>query len=79
MNIILSFAAAACFLWAFPAQEPAPAKQSTEGKYPLEAIMVLTPAQCSEESKKGNWVIVGAWMSSWLWMTLAAWDLLSLT
>jgi len=57
MNIILSFAAAACFLWAFPAQEPAPAKQSTEGKYPLEAILVLTPAQCSEESKKGNWVI----------------------
>jgi hypothetical protein len=57
MNIILSFAAAAFFLWAFPAQEPAPAKQPVEGKYPLEAILVLTPAQCSEESKKGNWVI----------------------
>jgi hypothetical protein len=56
MNIILSFAAAAFFLWSLPVQESAPTKQSTEGKYPLEAILVLTPAQCSEESKKGNWV-----------------------
>jgi hypothetical protein len=57
MNVIFSFAAAACLLAAFPTQEPAPAKQSLEGKYPLEAVLVLTPGQCSEESKKGNWVI----------------------
>ena len=57
MNIILSLAAAACFLAAFPTQESAPAKQSTEGKYSIDAVLVLTPGQCSEESKKGNWVI----------------------
>src|SRR5215510_6371262 len=57
MNVILSIAAAVCFLVAFPTQESAPAKQSAEGKYPLEAILVLTPDQCSEESKKGDWVI----------------------
>src|SRR5256885_1263221 len=56
MNSVLSFAAAACFLAAFPAQQPAPARQPTEGKYPLEAVLVLTPNQCSAESKKGNWV-----------------------
>src|SRR5262245_23378790 len=44
-------AAVRCFV------ESAPAKQASEGKYPLEAILALSPAQCSEESKKGNWVI----------------------
>ena len=57
MNMIFSFAAAVCFLASFPTQEPTAAKQSAEGKYPLEAILVLTSSQCSEESKKGNWVI----------------------
>lgn len=55
MNIILSLAAAACFLASVPTQDTA--KQSSEGQYSLDAILVLTPAQCSEESKKGNWVI----------------------
>lgn len=57
MKSILSLAVAACFLAAFPSQEPGPAKQSAESKYPLEAILVLTPDQCSAQSKKGNWVI----------------------
>ena len=57
MKIILSLAAAACFLAVVPVQELAPAKQSTEGKYSIEAVLVLTPDQCSEESKKGDWVI----------------------
>lgn len=56
MKSIISFAAAACFLATFLTQEPAPAKQPTEGKYPLEAVLVLTLGQCSEESKKGNWI-----------------------
>lgn len=55
-NILLFAATAACFLATFLVQEPAPAKHSTEGKYSLEAVLVLTPGQCSEESKKGNWV-----------------------
>ena len=57
MNIILSFAAAACFFASVPTQEAATAQQSSEAQYSLEAILVLTPDQCSEESKKGNWVI----------------------
>lgn len=56
MNVILPVAAAVCFLAVFPTEESAPAKQSTEGKYPFEAILVLTPEQCSEESKKGGLV-----------------------
>jgi hypothetical protein len=57
MNSILSFAATVCFLAAFLAQEPALVNQSTEGKYAFEAILVVSADQCSEESKKGNWVI----------------------
>jgi hypothetical protein len=57
MDSILSFVVAvACFLSMFPAQDPPPAKQPAVSKYPLEAILVLTPDQCSAETKKGNWV-----------------------
>jgi hypothetical protein len=52
LNIILSITVAVCWLAAFATQEP---KQSTANKYPLEAVLVLTPAQCAEESKKGDW------------------------
>lgn len=57
MIAILSFTVAACFLATVQAQDPVPVKQPTDAKYALEAILVLTPEQCSAESKKGNWVI----------------------
>lgn len=57
MNIVLSFTVAACFLAPSLTQEPAPPKQTTHGKYALEAVLVLPKNECSAESKKGNWVI----------------------
>lgn len=54
MNSVISFAAAACLVTMFLIQEPAPVKKYTEGKYPLEAILVLTPEQYSQELKKGR-------------------------
>src|SRR3989442_1616362 len=57
MNSVFSFAPVAYLLAALLSQEPVQARQATEGKYPLEAILVLTPDQCETQSKKGNWVI----------------------
>ena len=55
MQVIRVSAATICLLFAFSTQVTA--QPSAAGKYPLEAILVLTPDQCSEESKKGDWVI----------------------
>ncbi|MFN7947682.1 MAG: hypothetical protein U0Z53_20195 [Blastocatellia bacterium] len=57
MKSMLSFVVAACCLATFPPQESAPAKQTADGRYALEAILVLTPEQCSVKTKKGNLMV----------------------
>jgi hypothetical protein len=52
LHIILSITAAFWWTAAFATQEPKP---PATNKHPLEAVLVLTPAQCTEESKKGDW------------------------
>lgn len=57
MNILFSVVIAACLWAAFPRQQAVPAQQPADGKYALEAILVLPPEQCGVKVKKGNLII----------------------
>lgn len=57
MNMLFSVVVAACLWVTFPNQETAPAPQPANGKYALEAILVLPPEQCGVKVKKGNLII----------------------